>query len=414
MEKILILFTTSYPNTNGEVFVENEIRVLENYFDKILDICAVDKNKDIVRYIPKNTDVFVFNENLTFYQKLKGIPFFFMKIFWQEIIFAKKNLTIKFNFNKLKILYIDLIKGYLLCKYTQKILKKYSQATTIYCYSYWSDYEAIACAFLKKKNPQIKAFARNHRWDIYFYASTHKYLPLRKFIFDQLDAVYCIAQNGVDYLKNELKFQHNTIFVSKLGTYNKYKKNKPFEISNSFLIVSCSYLIPVKRIDLIIDALMLIHEIPITWFHFGDGILKESLIDRSNKLKPMNNLKFEFKGQTTNDDIMTFYEKNQVDLFINVSKSEGIPVTIMEAMSFGIPVIATAVGGIPEIVNHGYNGFLLPENPSPNDLADAIKSYYHLPIKETLRLRENAFEKWDGEYNAKKNYIKFIEEILKL
>ena len=60
-----------------------------------------------------------------------------------------------------------------------------------------------------------------------------------------------------------------------------------------------------------------------------------------------------------------------VDLFLNVSEYEGVPVSVMEAQSFGIPVIATAVGGTPEIVNEE-NGFLLPENPSQDEIASAI------------------------------------------
>ena len=143
--------------TSGKVFVENEIRILEKHFDKIIIICAIYNKMDIVRYIPKNADVFVFNENISLYQKLKGIQFFFKKIFWQEILFARKNLNIKFNFIKLKILYIDLIKGYLLSKYTNKVCNKYPLAPTYY-YSYWSDYEAVACAFLKKKNPQKRSW----------------------------------------------------------------------------------------------------------------------------------------------------------------------------------------------------------------------------------------------------------------
>jgi len=45
------------------------------------------------------------------------------------------------------------------------------------------------------------------------------------------------------------------------------------------------------------------------------------------------------------NDVLNYYASNPVDVFINTSSSEGLPVSIMEAMSFGIPVIATNVGG---------------------------------------------------------------------
>jgi colanic acid/amylovoran biosynthesis glycosyltransferase len=413
MDKILFFFTSCYPNAPGEVFVENEIRILENHFDKIIIICSVAKKLKVERYIPRNAEVHVFNEHLSFFQKLKGLSFLFSGIFWQEIKFASQHLKIKFHFIQFKILYVDLIKGNLLSIYTQKILTKFPKTTSFYFYSYWSDYKAVACAFSKEKNPAIKAFARCHRWDIYFYANTPKYLPLRKFIFDHLDAIYCIAEDGIDYLKNVLKFEHSNFHVAKLGTYNDFLST-PYHKADKFVLVSCSNLIQVKRVPIIIEALSQIRDIPIHWIHFGSGPLMEDVTDLAIQNLTQDILSFEFRGTVPNEQIMDFYNTHQVDLFINVSESEGIPVSIMEAISFGIPVLATAVGGTPEIVKDKYNGFLLPADSTPEMVAEIIKRFYFLPEKETLEMRENAFKTWDKEFNAKKNYTAFSEMILAL
>jgi colanic acid/amylovoran biosynthesis glycosyltransferase len=413
MARILVFFTSCYPNTNGEFFVENEIRVLERTFERIIIICSADKMKGVNRYVPENVKVFNFKENLSTFQKFKGIQFLFKPIFWHEIQFVRKNLHINFNIKKFKILYIDLIKGYLLSKYTDNICSIYPLAI-FYYYSYWSDYKAVACAFLKKKHTSSKAFARNHGWDIYFYANEPKYLPLRKFIFDNIDAIYCISLHGVDYLKNVLRFDQNIFSVSKLGTYNKFQQISLPKRTGSLLMVSCSNIIPIKRIELVIEALFLISDIPIKWVHFGDGCLKEELKIQANKLITLKNLDFEFRGETMNKDIMAFYEENKTDLFINVSKSEGIAVSIMEAMSFGIPVIATAVGGTPEIVIDGYNGFLLSANPDPEEVANAITSFYNLSTEEKKQFRKNAYIKWNEEFNAEKNYNEFSKFIINL
>ena len=53
-----------------------------------------------------------------------------------------------------------------------------------------------------------------------------------------------------------------------------------------------------------------------------------------------------------------------VDLFILPSNYEGLPMVIIEAMSFGKPIVASNVGGISEIVNDGYNGYALENNAS--------------------------------------------------
>ncbi len=52
------------------------------------------------------------------------------------------------------------------------------------------------------------------------------------------------------------------------------------------------------------------------------------------------------RGGISNAEVFQFYRDNKVDLFVNASTSEGLPVSIMEAISFGIPSIATNVGGL--------------------------------------------------------------------
>ena len=123
-----------------------------------------------------------------------------------------------------------------------------------------------------------------------------------------------------------------------IDTSNEYKE---------ILLVSCSELVPVKRVHLIIDILRHI-ETPLRWVHFGDGRLMPELKTRVKELP--DNINYELRGYVPNQGVLEFYQKNEVDLFVNVSESEGIPVSIMEAISFGIPILATDVGGVHEIV----------------------------------------------------------------
>jgi len=60
------------------------------------------------------------------------------------------------------------------------------------------------------------------------------------------------------------------------------------------------------------------------------------------------------------------------DLFVLASRFEGLPVALMEALGLGLPVVATSVGGIPEAVEHGVHGLLVPPG-RPDLLADAIE-----------------------------------------
>ena len=109
---------------------------------------------------------------------------------------------------------------------------------------------------------------------------------------------------------------------------------------------------------------------------------------------------------------MHFYETNHVDLFINVSSSEGIPVSIMEALSFGIPVIATNVGGVPEIIQDSKNGILLDVNCSAGEIADAIIKYINLDKPSITQLSQNARSFWIKNYSADTNYNIFYSILL--
>jgi glycosyltransferase involved in cell wall biosynthesis len=65
-----------------------------------------------------------------------------------------------------------------------------------------------------------------------------------------------------------------------------------------------------------------------------------------------------------------------IDLFVLPSRTEGLPITILEAMAAGRPVVATTVGGIPELVRHGETGLLVPPK-DPQRLAEAMLALLH-------------------------------------
>lgn len=66
----------------------------------------------------------------------------------------------------------------------------------------------------------------------------------------------------------------------------------------------------------------------------------------------------EFKGPVVGDEKDQIFERS--DIFVLPSHSEALPVSMLEAMSHGLPIVATEVGGIPEIIEHGKNGLLVP------------------------------------------------------
>jgi glycosyltransferase involved in cell wall biosynthesis len=81
-------------------------------------------------------------------------------------------------------------------------------------------------------------------------------------------------------------------------------------------------------------------------------------------------------------------------------------------MSFGIPVMGTKVSDIPYMVEG--NGILLPENPAPREVAEAIEKMCRMDESAYLALREKAYEKFQTAYDADKLHPEMVEELLNL
>lgn len=103
------------------------------------------------------------------------------------------------------------------------------------------------------------------------------------------------------------------------------------------------------------------------------------------------------------------YKTEHINLFVNTSDNEGIPVSIMEAQQFGIPAIARNVGGNREII---LEELLLPSDVTPEIIADLIKKYAQKPRACIEEIRNKCREKVELEYNAVVNTKKFCKQLL--
>jgi glycosyltransferase involved in cell wall biosynthesis len=168
-------------------------------------------------------------------------------------------------------------------------------------------------------------------------------------------------------------------------------------------VVSCGFVEPIKRTDRIEEALTRVKR-RVHWTHFGDGSLFPALSAAVRTLPP--HVSVDLKGFRPNREVIDFYSAQPVDLFLNLSSMEGIPVAIMEAMSFGIPCLATAVGGTPELVGTG-NGYLVPSDPSPGAIASILDNHA-IDSPEKRRAARATIEE---RFNAARNFAEFAEEL---
>ena len=401
--KYLVLIDRKYPYEKGETFIESEMNEISKYFDKIIvyPINAYTKEKQTRNIEAKNVDVSVLNKIGYKYKKylyfLKSLPIMLAKRCNYKDAYA---IAVGKYFSK-KI-YKDL---------NNKI--SFSSKDDIYLYSYWLYTPAVIATFLKEKFLSKKvnchAISRAHGFDIYEY---NHYLPCREYLLQKLDKIVCISKNGYNYLKEKYPEYKEKFTTSYLGTYDHGQSNGSDK--NSFNIVSCSRIIPLKRVDRIIEALKIIDKTKpkqiITWYHIGDGDGLEELIKATKE--SLKNIKFNFVGYLKNSDVYEFYKNNKVDLFINVSTTEGLPVSIMEAISFGIPCIATDVGGTSEIVIDNITGKLIPKDFENDLLAEEIEKIINMKQEDYNKLRKNTRNYWKENYQATINFDVFAKRII--
>ncbi len=122
-----------------------------------------------------------------------------------------------------------------------------------------------------------------------------------------------------------------------------------------------------KRIDVLINAApQILARFPDAHFLIaGDGTCRESLVALAGQLGITDRVTF--LGHR--DDVPAVLA--QADMFVLPSRSEALPNSVIEAMASGLPVVASRVGGIPELVDDGKTGYLVPPG-DPNALADAL------------------------------------------
>lgn len=401
----LVLFTLNFPFGKGEAFLEPELPILSEVFDQVF-ILPSQKVKGI-RKLPKNvTVVDIFSDRDKRINRLNIYKYFnnLLKIFIYSFIHSKRRFYyLKYWKSLVGFAIDDLSKKELL----QKFIIENKLFNAIY-YDYWFVNSTISIANLKKSNHLKFAVARCHRFDLYDEELFEKVVPFREYKLRHLNYLNPISDHGKKYLLSEVsKKYHNKIKLYYLGINFVTSEDK--SRSNSNVIVSCSRVVEHKKVLQIVDILKEIN-LDIKWIHFGDGPLMRNLIEKCQELP--SNIKFELNGETDNEKVLEFYSQFQIDLFVSLSESEGLPVSIMEAMMFGIPIYAKEVFGIPEIVDK-YSGILIPENSNDLYIRDNLIKGLKTNFDSTY-ISNRIKERFNSNINHTKYSQFLIDEFKKL
>lgn len=397
MSNNLFLFTGQYPYSQYvECFLEDEIEFLAKAFEKVIIVPT--RGASTKRSIPSNCIV----TNPIF----PSMPLFLMKGLYNRRTFhllmkdfLENKVYCSFTKFGVWVKAVLVINNLLNSRVIQQIENSLDSSDVLYYY--WGKWSNLLTLFIEKKCVHISRF--HGAWDLWE-EDFDNYAPLRKELSQKLDKAVFISRMGEKYFKK--KYPVASTSFNPLGSldYGVIKLKSDDQIC----FASCSTVYPLKRVDLIYRSIVLYaqnnSDKKVKWIHMGGGSSFNDLYALVGLNNPKN-LTVNLLGNLSHMDVVNCYKNNHFDAFINLSTNEGVPVSIMEAISFNVPVVATAVGGTPEVVTEEC-GLLVSSNPSEVEVADALQTIINIGISPR--------EFWKTHYSAEKNYNEFSDLLKEL
>jgi len=408
----LILFTTSFPYVQGgeSNFLSHEVRYLSKFFDRVLVVPDTIIDHDPVDHAGLDVDT-------SFAQALasKGIGGLFQLALSSKILQSgiREHTFPYFSIYGWRRLLAFSGKAELVCRWVLNLMQnQHLDPCDCLFYTYWFYHATTGIAFAKERYSELRLVTRAHGHDIYEerYPPPH-FFPCRLSTVPLVDRIFSASRAGTDHLRNRHPEFSSRINMSLLGVSEPGFQTRA-STDGVFRIVSCSMILPVKRIEMIFEVVKHAAKLRSTqkfeWIHIGNGVLRREFQKRVAQEYPPN-AKANFPGYPGHSNLMMQYKENPFDVFINLSTSEGTPVSIMEAISCGLPVLATAVGGNKEIVSD-QNGLLVSKNPSLDEVASALFNLIDNP-DDTQNKRSGSRKVWETHYDAQHNFSEFAQTL---
>ncbi|WZL77903.1 glycosyltransferase family 4 protein [Eubacteriales bacterium mix99] len=256
-----------------------------------------------------------------------------------------------------------------------------------------------------------------HNMVLHGRGKTGRFLICRfeKWMEQRTDAIICVSRALKDSMTGEMGLHPEPIRVIRnprpeWDTGDGEKVRRQYGIrGDNILIGTVARLIPSKGIHFLLEAVpSVLDRYPCAVLMItGSGPEETSLKNLAER--PGIAGRVIFTGQVHN--IWDYYAA--FDLFVLPTLSEGLAMTLLEAMSFGLPIIASAVGGTPELITHGKNGYLIQPG-RPLEIRDALQyclDHPQIAISYGRQAREDVRHGYSREKMIKET-IAVLESVL--
>jgi N-acetyl-alpha-D-glucosaminyl L-malate synthase BshA len=209
-----------------------------------------------------------------------------------------------------------------------------------------------------------------HGTDITLVGNNHNFLPITRYSIEQSDGVTSISKYLLDRTIKEFDIKRPIEVIPNFVNCELYSRQPDPELRAAWapngepIVMHLSNFRPVKRILDAIQIFALLREkMPAKLVMVGDGPDREAAEQLAQKLKVAEDVLFLGKQNDVHIKL------SQADLFLLPSQLESFGLAALEAMACEVPVIATNVGGLPEVIQHGVDGYLV----EPGDVKQAAK-----------------------------------------
>lgn len=248
--------------------------------------------------------------------------------------------------------------------------------------------------------------SRAHGGDVYGYQHGWESIPGQAAQISSTDRVACVSRDAESYLRARFPAQANKLVLRRLGVADLggLAHHAP---GPSIRVISVSSIDVNKRVDFIARSLLRLVQMghAVEWNHYGDGPERTKL-EAQIALKP-DGFSVRLHGQVSLSEIHAELIDGGHHVFVNFSRSEGVPVSIIEAQCVGLPVVATDVGGSTEAAPRHLNEFV-SVGASPQEAAEAILRALDHDSNEAYARRGH----WAKNFDSALVYPAFAAELL--
>ncbi|ROR54702.1 glycosyl transferase family 1 [Luteococcus japonicus] len=282
-------------------------------------------------------------------------------------------------------------------------------------YTYWLKPHTSGAVRARDEGHVRHVISRAHGSDLYEETRPAHYNPLVRTVGAGLDCLYPISEQGCGYVQQTYGIRPERVRRGRLGTRIPSPRievapGEPGEVS----LLSVSSITPVKRLDLVVDAIAHVARgvegrAVVRWRHYGSGFQQDQIERRvAEVLEPLG-VRTEFMGLVPHEDLLEALAHQPVDLMLNLSSSEGVPVSIMEAQVRGIPCLATDVGATREVLGED-SPYLVPSDANAEEIGRRVLDL--LEDARSAARRTAVREIVEERFDAARNFPAFVSDVL--